>query len=88
MTNSAELEPYTFSSANSSIATVNQTTGVITGVANGTTTITMTGTTSGATKTITVNVTTLLPVTQAIIANNDLTVPVTEQITIIVSNTG
>ena len=86
VTNAAELEPYTFSSSDTSIATVNSTTGVITGVADGTATVTMTGTTSGATKTITVNVDTLLPVTDAIISNNDLTVPVSEHITIIVSN--
>ena len=86
VTNSAELEPYSFSSNNTSIATVNSTTGEVTGVANGSTTITMTGTTSGATKTINVVVADLLPVTQAIIANNDLTVTEGEQITIVVSN--
>ena len=85
VTNSSELEPYTFASNNSSIATVDSA-GEITGVANGTTTITMTGTTSGATKTITVNVTTLLPVTQAIIGNTDLTTTVGGQTTVIVTN--
>ena len=86
VTNSSELEPYSFTSNNDQIATVNSTTGEITGVANGSTTITMTGTTSGATKTITVNVTTLLPVTQAIIGNTDLTTTVGGQTTIIVTN--
>ncbi|MBR2996903.1 InlB B-repeat-containing protein [Candidatus Saccharibacteria bacterium] len=57
VTNSADLEPYTFSSNNTSIATVNSSTGVITGVSAGTATITMTGTRSHSTKTITVNVT-------------------------------
>ena len=85
VTNSSELEPYTFTSNNSSIATVDSA-GEITGVTNGTTTITMTGTTSGATKTITVNVTTLLPVTQAIIGNTDLTTTVGGQTTVIVTN--
>ena len=84
--NSSELEPYSFSSNNTSIATVDSTTGVVTGVANGSTTITMTGSTSGATKTIPVNVSDLLPVTQAIIANPDLTTTVGGEITIIVSN--
>ncbi len=86
VTNSSELEPYSFTSNNDQIATVNSTTGEITGVANGSTTITMTGVTSGATKTITVNVTTLLPVTQAIIGNTDLTTTVGGQTTIIVTN--
>ena len=85
VTNSSELEPYTFTSNNTSIATVDST-GEITGITNGTTTITMTGTTSGATKTITVNVTTLLPVTQAIIGNTDLTTTVGGQTTVIVTN--
>ncbi len=85
VTNSSELEPYTFTSNNTSIATVDSA-GEITGVTNGTTTITMTGATSGATKSITVNVTTLLPVTQAIIGNNDLTTMEGEQTTVIVTN--
>lgn len=85
VTNSSELEPYTFTSNNTSIATVDSA-GEVTGVTNGTTTITMTGTTSGATKTITVNVTTLLPVTQAIIGNTDLTTTVGGQTTVIVTN--
>ena len=84
--NSSELEPYTFSSGNNQIATVNSTTGEITGITNGTTTITMTGSTSGATKTITVNVATLLPVTQAIIGNTDLTTTVGGQTTVIITN--
>lgn len=54
--NSAELEPYTFSSNDTTIATVNSSTGVVTGVASGSTTITMTGTKSGDTKTINVSV--------------------------------
>lgn len=86
VTNSAELEPYTFSSNNPSIATVDASTGVVTGVAYGSTTVTMTGTLSGATKTINITVDDLLPVTQAVIANNDLTVMEGDQITIIVSN--
>ena len=86
VTNSAELEQYTFSSSNTSIATVDSTTGVVTGVAKGSTTVVMTGTTSGATKTINVNVDSFLPVTQAIISNSDLTVPVGEHITVVVSN--
>lgn len=86
VTNSGELEPYTFTSNDTGIATVNSPTGEVTGVANGTTTITMTGTTSGATKTINVVVSDLLPVTQAVIANSDLTVPVGGNITIQVSN--
>ena len=57
VTNSAELEPYTFTSNNTSVATVNANTGEITAVGPGSTTITMTGTTSGATKTISVTVT-------------------------------
>lgn len=55
--NSAQLEPYTFSSANTSIATVDASTGVITGVAAGTVNIIMTGTQSNLTKTIEVQVT-------------------------------
>ena len=56
VTNSAELEPYTFSSSDDTVATVDSTTGLVTGVSEGTATITMTGTKSGTTKTITVNV--------------------------------
>ena len=56
VTNSAELEPYTFSSNNVGVATVDPDTGEVTAVASGVATITMTGTTSGATKTITVTV--------------------------------
>ena len=56
VSNSAELEPYTFSSANTSIATVDAS-GVITGVSAGTTNIIMTGTTSGLTKTLEVDIT-------------------------------
>ena len=48
-------EEYTFSSNNTSIATVDQT-GKVTGIEVGTTTITITGTTSGKTKTINVTV--------------------------------
>ncbi|MBR5389110.1 InlB B-repeat-containing protein [Candidatus Saccharibacteria bacterium] len=56
VTNAAEIEPYTFSSNNSSIATVDPVTGEITGVSVGTTTITVTGTKSGTTQTINVRV--------------------------------
>lgn len=56
VSNSAELEPYTFSSANTSIATVDAS-GIITGVSAGTTNIIMTGTTSGLTKTLEVDIT-------------------------------
>ncbi len=56
VTNSSELEPYTFRSNDSSKATVDSTTGVITGVSRGETTITLTGTESGDTKTIYINV--------------------------------
>lgn len=55
VTNAADLEPYTFSSSNPSVATVDADTGEITAIAPGTATITMTGN-SGATKTITVTV--------------------------------
>ena len=55
--NSAQLEAYTFSSANTSIATVGANTGVITGVAAGTVNIVMTGAQSNLTKTIEVQVT-------------------------------
>lgn len=56
VSNSASLEPYTFSSDDSSIATVNSSTGVVTGVSEGTVDIIMTGTTSGLTKSIEVEV--------------------------------
>lgn len=55
VTNSAEIESYTFSSDNPLVATVDNT-GVITALAPGNTTITMTGSTSGDTKTINVAV--------------------------------
>ena len=55
--NSAQLEAYTFSSANTSIATVDASTGVITGVAAGTVNIVMTGAQSNLTKAIEVQVT-------------------------------
>ena len=54
--NASELEPYSFSSSNDNVATVNSTTGEITAVGPGTATITMTGATSGATQTISVTV--------------------------------
>ncbi len=57
VTNSAELEGYSFSSLDISVATVDSSTGVVTGVAEGTTTVRMTGTTSGATKDVTITVT-------------------------------
>ena len=57
VSNSAQLEPYTFSSADTSIATVDASTGVITGVAAGTVNIIMTGTQSNLTKSIEVEVT-------------------------------
>ncbi|MBR3319628.1 InlB B-repeat-containing protein [Candidatus Saccharibacteria bacterium] len=56
VSNASELEPYTFSSADDTIATVDATTGVITGVNVGTTNIIMTGSNSGQTKTIEVDV--------------------------------
>ena len=55
VTNSAEIESYTFSSDNPLVAAVDNT-GVITALAPGNTTITMTGSTSGDTKTISVTV--------------------------------
>ncbi|MBQ6414568.1 InlB B-repeat-containing protein [Candidatus Saccharibacteria bacterium] len=55
--NASELEPYTFSSSNDNVATVNQTTGEITAIGPGTAIITMTGATSGETQTIDVTVT-------------------------------
>ena len=57
VTNSAELEGYSFSSLNTSIATVDSSTGIVTGVAEGTTIVRITGTTSGATKDVAVTVT-------------------------------
>ena len=56
--NASELEGYTFTSANPSVASVDPTTGVITAHVESVTTITMTGTTSGQTKTINVRVVT------------------------------
>ena len=56
VSNSASLEPYTFSSDDSNIATVDSTTGVVTGVSVGTVDIIMTGTNSGLTKTLEVDV--------------------------------
>ena len=56
ISNSSELEPYTFSSSNSGVATVNQNTGEVTAVAAGSATITITGTLSGETKTVPVTV--------------------------------
>ena len=57
ITNSSEIEePYTFTSNDESIATVDQT-GKVTGVSVGNTTITITGTKSNQTKTINVTVT-------------------------------
>ena len=57
--NSAALEPYSFSSANDSIATVSASTGVVTGMSAGTVNITMTGSQSGLTKILEVDVTAL-----------------------------
>lgn len=85
VTNASDIEAYTFSSNNTSIATVDSQTGVVTGVGEGSTTITLTGTTSGATKTIDVIVADLLPVTQAVISN-DLILAVGDTITVVVSN--
>ncbi len=56
VTNAVELEPYTFSSNNTQIATVDPQTGVITGVSAGSTTISMTGSKSGYVMTIDVKV--------------------------------
>ena len=69
VTNSADLEPYTFTSLDTSVATVDSSTGVITAVSTGTTTINMVGTTSGATKTISVTVTASVPATYTITFN-------------------
>ena len=57
VSNSAQLESYTFSSANTSVATVDSSTGVITGVGAGIVNIIMTGSQSNLTKTIEVEVT-------------------------------
>lgn len=56
ITNPADFEPYTFSSSDSTIATVDASTGEVTGISSGSTTIIMTGTKSGATRTINVTV--------------------------------
>ena len=63
VSNSAQLESYTFSSEDDSIATVNSTTGEVTGVSAGDVDIIMTGSQSHLTKTLQVNVT-AAPVTQ------------------------
>ena len=68
VSNSAELEPYTFSSANTSIATVDAS-GIITGVSAGTTNIIMTGTTSGLTKALEVDITAAPTVFHAVTFN-------------------
>lgn len=60
--NDSDLEPYTLVSNDTSVATINQSTGVITAVANGSTTITMTGGLSGDTRTISVSVGSLINV--------------------------
>ena len=60
VTNSGELEPYTFSSLDTSVATVDSSTGVVTGVAVGATTIRITGTTSGAYVDVPVSVVTMV----------------------------
>lgn len=57
VSNSANVEPYTFSSDDTSIATVNANTGVITGVSAGTVNIILTGSQSNLTKSIEVEVT-------------------------------
>ena len=56
VSNSASLEPYIFSSTDTTIATVDSSTGVVTGVSAGTVDIIMTGTNSGLTKTLEVDV--------------------------------
>ena len=56
VSNSALLEPYTFSSVDDSIASVDASTGVVTGVSAGTVNIIMTGADSGLTKVIEVEV--------------------------------
>lgn len=62
ITNASYIEPYTLVSSDTSVATVNQSTGVVTAVSDGTATITMTGTLSGDTRTITVTVGSLINV--------------------------
>lgn len=57
VTNSSELEDYTFASDDTSVATVNQTTGLVTAVGVGNATITMIGTESHEYQTISVSVT-------------------------------
>lgn len=57
ITGPLDLEDHSFTSNNSSVATVDSSTGVITGVATGSTTITMTGSDSTHTRTIYVEVT-------------------------------
>ena len=59
ITNVADIEPYTLTSSNTSVATVNSS-GVITAVSNGTATITLTGTKTGDTRTINVTVGSLI----------------------------
>ena len=55
--NSAQVEPYTFSSSDNTVATVDASTGVVTGVGVGTANIILTGTRSGLTKTVVAEVT-------------------------------
>ncbi len=57
VSNSAQLEAYTFSSSDTSIATVDANTGAVTGVRVGTTNIIMTGVQSNLTKVIEIEVT-------------------------------
>ena len=61
ITNAADIEPYTLTSSNTSVATVNSS-GVITAVSNGTATITLTGAKTGDTRTISVVVGTIINV--------------------------
>ena len=64
VSNSSDIESYTFSSLDSTVASVNPTTGVVFGIGAGTTTIVMTGDLSGLTKNISVTVTsTVVPST-------------------------
>lgn len=67
--NASQLEPYTFSSADTSKVTVNATTGEITGVGAGTTYIIMTGSSSGLTKNLEVSIAPA-PVTQYTVTFN------------------
>lgn len=62
ITNASDVEPYTLVSSDTSVATVDQSTGVVTAVGDGTATITMTGTISGDTRTISVTVGNLIDV--------------------------